>query len=110
MDFVNELLEDKIKGLNIVKDLIINTIKAKALYKKGGWELVKSELGDDFCNPNFVMNTATLYRKLQELNRNPLINIQQNMSELVNLVNAELKHKIVAYEVDRKHHYIKILV
>ena len=108
MDFVKELLEEKTRELNIVKDLIINTVKAKALYKKGGWALVDKELGNNYCNPNFVMSVGTLYNKLRELNKNVSVSIQQNMDDLATLVNSELKCCVVEYEVDRLHHYIRI--
>lgn len=108
MDFIKELLDEKTRELNIVKDLIINTIKAKALYKKGGWALVNKELGNNYCNPNFGINPGTLYNKLRELNKNVSVSIQQNMGELVTMVNNELKHNIVEYKVDRLHHYIRI--
>lgn len=109
-NFVQELIDTKQSELETITDLVINTIKAKALFNKGGWTLVNKELGNRYMNPNFAMHVRTIINLLSELNIKTTISIQNNMGEIERMVNKKLGVKAVRYEVDRLAHYLRIVI
>lgn len=106
MEFIKELQEVKDTKINKCVDLMINTIKAKNLYQKGGWDAVDKELGDNYLNPCFNVSDIAIYRKLEGLN----LNLEDNMKEIENRVNAKLGVKAIQYRIDRLHHHFVILL
>jgi len=106
-----DLLNSKNSDINAVSEIVINTVKAKALYQKGGWELVRNSLKDsEFINPNFPLFTRTLLNKLRDNKVKFSFNITNNMQNIANEVNKYFNYKVVSYVVDRKAHFIKIII
>lgn len=109
--YIKEMIDNKTEQINQIVDLVCNTVKAKYLYKKGGWGLVKEELGNAYCNPNFSMNFMTLGDKAKELKLNANhTTIRENLDLIAKLVNTKLKAEVVATKLDRKNHFIYIKV
>jgi len=110
MNFIEELQNATTKEIEVVKKLVVNTIKAKAFYKRGGWSLVKKELGNEYCNPNFSMTYLTLHHKLKDLGKDVEISIKSNLGRIEREINKELGVKAIEYYVNRKNHALKIIL
>jgi len=108
--FVKELINAKTTDLENIVKLVINTVKAKALYRKGSWELVRKELGNRYMNPNFTMHYGTIYQLLDELDIKVEISIKNELSTIANMVNEKLGVVAVEYRIDRKAHYLIIVI
>ena len=110
-NFIKELVDSKEQTLNIVVNYIVNTLKAKALYKKGGWKEVRKEYTDLECfNHNFSISATSICMKLRENNEPINLPIQANMKNIEMSVNNLLGISAVKYYVDRKNHALKILL
>ena len=108
MDFIKELEQQQSDGLKPIVELVCNTVKAKAYFKKGGWNLVKENLGDNYLNPNFMISDIALCSKMRDLGLPILVNVSNSMTEIQNLVNKYFNYNIVEYQIDRKAHYLHI--
>mgnify|MGYP003638815671 CR=1 FL=1 len=110
-NFTKELVSSKDKTLKTVVNYIVNTVKAKALYKKGGWKEVRKEYADIECfNHNFSISATAICIKLRE-NKEPInLPIQANMKSIEMAVNSLLDINAVEYYVDRKNHALKIVL
>jgi len=96
--------------LRIVVGYIVNTIKSKYLYKKGGWKEVRKHYQDsESFNHHFSINSYCIYRKLRE-NKEPInLPIESNMKLIESKVNELLGAKVVQYYIDGKNHSLKII-
>jgi hypothetical protein len=110
LDFAKELIDTKTAELELITELVVNTVKAKALFKKGGWVLVNQELGERYMNPNFIMHYGTIYQLLDELKIKVSLNIKDNLATIENLVNNKIGVIAVKYEIDRLAHYLRIVI
>ena len=109
-DFVKELIDGKQKDLESIVELVINTVKAKALYKRGGWGLVHKELGNKYMNPNFGMHVGTIQNLLKELKIKTKTRIQPELGTIEGMVNYKLGVTAVEYVVDRRAHSLRIVI
>jgi hypothetical protein len=108
--FVKELIDSKKSELETITELVINTIKANALYKKGGWKLVESELGNRYMNPNFALHYGTIRKLLDDLKIEVGLSIKDELPNIARMVNEKIGIEAVRYEVDRLAHYLKIII
>lgn len=105
------LKREKEQTLRAVVGYIVNTIKSKSLYKKGGWEEVRKEFTDMECfNHNFSISATAICMKLRENNEPINLPIQPNMELIEVKVNELLGVKAIQYYVDRKNHALKIVL
>lgn len=110
-DFAKELISEKEQTLKTVVEYIVNTIKSKSLYIKGGWEEVRKEFTNSECfNHNFSITATAICMKLRENNEPINLPIQSNMKNIEVAVNDLLGVKAVQYYVDRKNHAFKIVL
>lgn len=111
MDFVKELQQSKKETIDIIVEYIINTLKAKALFSKGGWKEVRKHIRDEDCfNHHFGISSIAIYSKLKE-NEIPVnISIKSNMKVIEKSVNDKLSTEAVEYYVHRKNHSIRIII
>jgi hypothetical protein len=96
------------EAVNNIATIVINTVKAKAFYKVGGWELVNAELGNSALNHNFGMSNIALGMKLRELGMKTDYIIKNLLSDVVKVVNKEFGCNAVRYDVDRRNYAIYI--
>lgn len=108
--FVKELIDSKKSELETITDLVINSVKAKALFNKGGWTLVNKELGNRYMNPNFAMHYGTIRQLLDELKIKVSLSIKDELPTITRMVNEKIGIEAVRYEVDRLAHYLKIII
>jgi len=97
VDFVNEMVNQKQKDLDVITDLVINTVYAKKLYREGGWLLVDEKLQNNYFNPNTSIHVRTVYDKLEELKIKTTLTISNEMQSIEKAVNEKLKVKAVEY-------------
>ena len=110
-NFVKELISEKEQTLGVVVGYIVNTIKSKSLYKKGGWKEVRKEFTDMECfNHNFSISATAICMKLRENNEPINLPIESNMELIEVKVNDLLGVKSVQYYVDRKNHALEIVL
>ena len=108
---MNALTSEKEQTLVTVVGYIVNTIKSKSLYKKGGWKEVRKEFTDMECfNHNFSISATAICMKLRENNEPINLPIESNMELIEFRVNDLLGVKAVQYYVDRKNHSLKIVL
>ena len=108
---IEELIIEKEQTLRTVVGYIVNTIKSKYLYKKGGWKEVRKEFTDMECfNHNFSISATAICMKLRENNEPINLPIESNMELIEVKVNNLLGVKAVQYYVDRKNHALKIVL
>lgn len=108
-NFIKELINEKEQTLNAVVGYIVNTIKSKYLYKRGGWKKVSEEFTDlEIFNHNFSISAAAICDKLNKNNEPINLPIQSNMKLIEVKVNDLLGVKAVEYYVDRKNHALNI--
>jgi hypothetical protein len=110
MNFAKELIDIKTTQLEIITALVVNTVKAKFLFKIGGWELVTDELGDKCMNPHFPMHYRTIHTLLDKLKINTDINIKNKLSNIEQMVNKKIGTTAVKYVIDRKAHFLRIVI
>jgi hypothetical protein len=108
-DFIKEMQETNEANINACVDILINSVKAKYLYKKGGWGMVHVEFkveNKDYINPNFSINDTALGCALDiEIGF-----ITDNMKEIEKRVNEKLGVKAIEYRIDRRDNYFVILL
>ena len=108
---IEELIIEKEQTLRTVVGYIVNTIKSKYLYKKGGWKEVRKAFTDLECfNHNFSISATAICMKLRENNEPINLPIQSNMALIEVKVNDLLGVKAVQYYVDRKNHALEIVL
>ena len=109
--FIKELIDTKEKDLKIVVNYIVNTLKAKALYNKGGWQEVRKNYNDLECfNHNMSISATAICIKLRENKETINLPIQANMKNIEIAVNDLLGVTAVEYYVNRKNHALKIVL
>jgi hypothetical protein len=109
MDYIEILQENKTNDIKKISTLIINTIKAKALYSRGGWSAVREELKEnEYFNPNFGISATLICMKLREIGYKNSISVQSNMLVIEKHINKTLGIKAIEYCVDRKNHFFRI--
>lgn len=108
-ELIKELKNTKVDTLDAVTEYIVNTLKAKVLYKKGGWREVRKKYSEKECfNHNYSISATSICMKLRD-NGVPInISIQSKMEVIEKLVNIRLGIKAVEYYVDRKNHALRI--
>ena len=110
-NFIKAITNAKKETIDTVVNYIVNTLKAKALYKKGGWIEVRKMFKDNECfNHNFSISATAICMKLRENDEPINLPIQSNMSAIEVAVNAKINYKAVEYYVDRKNHALKIII
>ena len=109
-EIIEKLKSQQNNGLTPIVELVCNTIKAKAYYKEGGWALVNKNLGNKYLNPNFGITDTGLCMKMRELKLPIEVSIPNSMVEIQNLVNKQFNYNIVEYRVDRKNHYLHVII
>lgn len=110
-NFIKELVDAKKETVDTVVNYVINTLKAKALYKKGGWVEVRKVFKNNECfNHNFSISATAICMKLRDNNEPINLPIQANMSAIEVAVNNKINCKAVEYHVDRKNHTLKIII
>ena len=108
---VKQLVISKEQTLNTVTKYIVNTIKAKAIYNKGGWKEVNENFTEkERFNHNLSISTTAICMKLRQNNEHINLPIQANMQDIANMVNKTLNISAVEYYVDRKNHALKIIL
>lgn len=113
MEFIKEMLDDKQKAVNELSELVINTVHAKHLYRKGGWKLVDEKLGNKYMNPNFTMTQRTIQDKRNELNIGKGVRMCDVMFDLEKTVNEKLGVKAVKLVPSKNgngYHGLKIFI
>ena len=111
MSYIDELKNSSEDTLNNVITYIENTIKAKALFNKGGWKLVGEVFSEnERFNHNFSISATAICCKLRD-NKQPInLPIQSNMSVIEKRVNSKVGVPVIEYYVDRKNHAFKIIL
>jgi hypothetical protein len=110
MDFIKEMLDDKQKGLEGLTELVINTVHAKHLFRKGGWKAVRGKLGNKYMNPNFTMFQRTIQDKAGELNIEYAGYIRNYMADLEREVNRKLGVQAVRLIPNGKGYGLRIVI
>jgi hypothetical protein len=110
-DFVKELKESRTETINKIVVYVVNTLKAKAMYNKGGWKEVRKHYDDsEYFNHHFSITATGICMKLRE-NKEPInISVQSSMKEIEVSVNELIGVKAVDYYVDRNNHALKIVI
>ena len=110
-NYIKELVSNQEVTLNTVVKYIINTIKAKALYNKGGWSEVNKHIPEnERFNHHFSISAYAICRKLRD-NKEPInMSIESNMRAFEMEVNKSLNIDAVKYCVDGRNHVLRILL
>ncbi len=84
-ELIKGLKNTKVDNLDVVTEYIVNTLKAKVLYKRGGWREVRKKYSEKECfNHNSSISVTSIYMKLRD-NGVPInISIQSNMEVIEN--------------------------
>lgn len=109
MNIIETLKNDKEEIINHITELIINTVKAKAYYKKGGWELVHKNISDAYLNFNFGLTNVSIAMKLQDMGiKNDYI-VKNLFDDVIKRVNKHYQYNIVTKTIHNECHSIVIL-
>ena len=110
MNFIQEMQNTKEAELNKIVDLIIKGIEMQYVRRKIGMDNMEEQfkgveylwLGFGCINSNEIQSNVFL--------KNLSLSVKDNMSEIERRVNLKVGVKAIEYRIDRKNHYLKLII